>query len=81
MHVRVAAFAAARELIGAAASQLDLPPNARVRDAWAALEQSHPALAPHARSMRIARNGRLAEGDETLEDGDEIAVLPPVGGG
>lgn len=81
MHVRVAAFAAARELIGAAASQLELPPGARVRDAWATLEQRYPALAAHARSMRVARNGRLAVGDEMLEDGDEIAVLPPVGGG
>jgi molybdopterin converting factor small subunit len=31
--------------------------------------------------MRVARNGRLARDDEQLNEGDEIAVLPPVGGG
>lgn len=81
MHVRVVAFAAARELIGAPISQLELAAGARVRDAWAGLERLHPALAQHAASMRVARNGHVANDDETLEEGDEIAVLPPVGGG
>lgn len=80
MQVRVVAFAAARELIGGSLD-LALPPDARLRDAWSALERSHPALASHAASMRLARNGRLAHDDEQLHDGDEIAVLPPVGGG
>jgi molybdopterin converting factor small subunit len=80
MQVRVVAFAAARELIGSTLN-LTLPPEARVRDAWTALERSCPALATHAASIRVARNGRLANDDELLDDGDEIAVLPPVGGG
>ena len=80
MHVRVVAFAAARELIGSTMN-LALPPGARVRDAWDALEMSHPVLAAHAASMRVARNGRLANDNDLLEEGDEIAVLPPVGGG
>ena len=80
MQVRVIAFAAARELIGSS-MELALPAGARVRDAWAALERSCPALSAHILSMRVARNGRLAADDEALDEGDEIAVLPPVGGG
>ena len=80
MQVRVVAFAAARELLGGT-FDLTLPPGARVRDAWSALERSYPALAAHAASMRVARNGRLANDDERLDEGDEVAVLPPVGGG
>jgi molybdopterin converting factor small subunit len=80
MQVRVVAFAAARELIGSSLD-LALPPEARVRDAWRALERAYPALSAHALSMRLARNGRLATDDEQLNEGDEIAVLPPVGGG
>ena len=35
-----------------------------------------------ASTTRIARNGRVvALLDEELADGDEIALLPPVGGG
>ena len=80
MQVRVVAFAAARELIGSSLN-LALSPDARVRDAWRALERSYPALTAHAASMRVARNGRLANDDEQLHEGDEIAVMPPVGGG
>jgi molybdopterin converting factor small subunit len=32
-------------------------------------------------SMKIALNEEMARGDETLEDGDTVAVLPPVAGG
>lgn len=80
MQVRVVAFAAAREMIGSSLD-LALPADACVRDAWSALERSYPALTAHAVSMRVARNGRLVNNDERLDDGDEIAVLPPVGGG
>lgn len=80
MQVHVVAFAAARELIGSSLD-LALPPGSRVRDAWSALQKAHPELATHATSMRLARNGRLAGDDEHLSDGDELAVLPPVGGG
>jgi MoaD family protein len=81
MHIHVSAFAVARELIGAPERPLELSDGARVADAWRDLERSYPGLAPHRGSMRIARNGRLADSDETLSDGDEIAILPPVGGG
>lgn len=80
MQVRVVAFAAARELIGTTLD-LTLPAGACVRDAWIALERTYPALTLHASSMRVARNGHLAPGDERLDEGDEVAVLPPVGGG
>jgi molybdopterin converting factor small subunit len=31
--------------------------------------------------LLIARNGMLAAREDTLEDGDTIALFPPVGGG
>lgn len=81
VEIRVLAFANAREILAAPETRLELADDARVGDAWTRLEQRHPALAPLRASIRIARNGRLANQDEPLTDGDEIAVLPPVGGG
>ena len=42
-----------------------------------------PALAegPLPRSVRVAVNQRFAEGDQPLEDGDEVAYLPAISGG
>jgi molybdopterin converting factor small subunit len=81
MRVAVAAFAGLRELLAGSASELELPAGACVGDAWAALERRHPALAELAPSTRLARNGRLATAADPLSDGDEVALLPPVGGG
>lgn len=81
VEIRVLAFANAAEILGAPETRFELADDARVGDAWARLEERHPALAPLRESMRLARNGRLTSHDEPLRDGDEIAVLPPVGGG
>ena len=54
---------------------------ATIADAWAELTRLHPVLAPGAASVRYARNGVYASADEGLEDGDEVAMIPPVSGG
>lgn len=81
MRVAIAAFAGLRELLAGSAPELELPAGACVGDAWSALELRHPALALLAPSTRLARNGRLAAAADPLSDGDELALLPPVGGG
>lgn len=81
MVVRVMAFASLRELFAAAESSLELKEGARVHDAWKALELIHPALAAERASTRVAINGSIAGDGAILHNGDELALLPPVGGG
>ncbi len=81
MTVRVLAFARAREVMPPGDFTLELSEGARVADAWTALLRDVPALRDLAATIRIARNGRIAEPHEPLESGDELALLPPVGGG
>jgi MoaE-MoaD fusion protein len=81
MRIGIAAFAGLRELLGGSDLNLDLPAGACVGDAWSALELRQPALVSLAASTRLARNGRVASREEVLSDGDELALLPPVGGG
>jgi MoaE-MoaD fusion protein len=81
MHIRVLLFAGLREAIGAPELSLTLPQDACVDDAWKTLVRDHPALDEVRRSTRAARNGRLVSFEERLLDGDELALLPPVGGG
>ncbi|MGB8907150.1 MAG: MoaD/ThiS family protein [Candidatus Cybelea sp.] len=81
MQIRVLAFARLRELLEAPELSLAIPEDSRVADVWAVLAQRCPPLAKERRSTRAARNGRLVSFDEMLTDGDELALLPPVGGG
>jgi len=80
-RVRVLAFARIAELLGARETSLEVRADARVRDVWAMLVARSPALAAIMPSTRAARNGRIVDFGEPLNDGDEIAFLPPVGGG
>ncbi len=81
MRVRVVAFARLREILNAAETELEVRAGARADDLWTALAEAYPALEDHRASTRLACNGRLVALDHALHDGDEIALLPPVGGG
>jgi molybdopterin synthase catalytic subunit len=81
IRVRAPLFAIQRELAGRRDVPLELPPGATIEDAWAALVAAVPALAPGRSSVRFARNGDYADPTDRLEDGDELAVIPPVSGG
>ncbi len=43
------------------------------------LQQQYPGMEKH--PYKIAVNGEFCCGDKILEDGDEIAFLPPFAGG
>jgi|HubBroStandDraft_6_1064221.scaffolds.fasta_scaffold2296073_2 molybdopterin converting factor small subunit len=81
MTVRVLPFARVREILGFASRDIELPPGATARDAWAALVADSAALRTLERSTRLARNGVFVAAETPLGDGDELALLPPVGGG
>lgn len=82
MRVRVLAFARMRELLGGASHELRIEDGATLADVWDALADRYTAMAPFADSTRIALNGRLvSDTGERVEDGDEISLLPPAGGG
>lgn len=82
MLVRVLAFARMRELLGGSAHDLQIEEGATVADVWDALADRYAAIAPLEESTRIARNGRIVnDSQERIQDGDELSLLPPVGGG
>jgi MoaD family protein len=82
VRVHVLAFARIRELLGGASHELQIEDGATVADVWDALANRYSAMTPFADSTRIARNGRIvADSGERLEDGDELSLLPPAGGG
>lgn len=81
IKIRVRLFAIQRELAGARTVELELPAGASIEDAWTALVARHPSLAPGRAYVRFARNADYADGATVLEDGDELAIIPPVSGG
>ena len=74
-------FARIREILGASSLERAAFAGATAGDVWRALRDEHPALAPLEASTRLARNGAFVDGSAALADGDELALLPPFGGG
>jgi molybdopterin synthase sulfur carrier subunit len=81
MRVRVLAFARLRELLGFGQREIEVASDATVDALWTQLvPAAQPAAALRA-STRFACNGKLVDGSVPLLDGDEVAFMPPVGGG
>ncbi len=81
MRIRVRLFAIQRELAGTREVGLEVPDDATIADAWEALVARHPALAPGRDFVRFARNGTYADTTTSLQEDDEVAMIPPVSGG
>ena len=81
MKIAVLTFARIREIVGAGTLERELPGDATAGDAWAALARDFPALADLRASTRMARGGSLVDAGTPLREGDELALLPPFGGG
>jgi len=81
IHVAVRLFAAPREALGRDGMTVDLPAGATVRALLDRLAAEHPALAGYRPYLQVAVNRRVVGAQAILQDGDEAALLPPVGGG
>jgi molybdopterin converting factor small subunit len=81
VRVTVRVFARLREIVGAGELAVEVDPPATIAAVWRALASAHPGVEPYARAVSAARNLEYARLETSVEDGDEIAFLPPVSGG
>jgi molybdopterin converting factor subunit 1 len=79
--VTVLLFARLRDIVGAAELSRDAAAGASVGAVWRQLVADYPGLAEYDRSISSAVNADYARPGQVLNDGDEVAFLPPVSGG
>ena len=81
MQVRMRYFAALREATGREAERLELPEGASLAVVREDLLARYPSLAQILPRCAVARNQVYVDAETELADGDELAFIPPVGGG
>lgn len=81
MNLQVKLFAALREHAGAERLQLDVPDGTTADGLKRLVRGVEPALAPYLEATRVAVNLAFALPDQVLQAGDDVALIPPVGGG
>jgi MoaE-MoaD fusion protein len=78
MQVTVLVFGVLKEMLTAESPTLDLPAGSTVETLLTTLLPSQTKLRP---PLAVAVNQHYANRDHRLQEGDEVALLPPVSGG
>jgi molybdopterin converting factor subunit 1 len=81
MEITVKLFALMREKAGTDTIALQVPQDASVSQALEILQGQYPALALYTPRVRLALGQHFVDAATTLQDGDELALIPPVSGG
>ncbi len=79
VHCRL--FAQYAEVVGVSALSVEIPSPASVSDAVVQLRSQLPNGHLLPQKPLVAVNREHALGDQSLTDGDELALLPPLAGG
>lgn len=81
MRIHVKLFAILRERAGTAEFDLELNEGESVADAREHIAAAHPSLRTLLESTAFAVNMHYVPATVELNDGDELALIPPVSGG
>lgn len=82
MKLKIELFAGAREaMAGCGTLKLSVPPGSTVADVLVAIADQHPPLSGLAGRSRLAIDDRYADPGDLVDQGQTLALIPPVSGG
>lgn len=79
MKVRILFFGATADAVGKREADISFDRHVNAGAAFAEILEKFPSLKGH--KLLFARNHEYIKGDETIVDGDELAVFTAVSGG
>ncbi len=80
-RISVLFFATLKDAAGVSQTEVELPPDATIRDLKELLARQYPNLTPALSSALVSVNREYAFDHEGVPAGAEVALFPPVSGG
>ena len=80
MKLTLLSFGIAKDITGKRFSEIELPENCTVAELRSLLAEQYPVL-NELSALRFAINSEYAQESDLLQEGDEVALIPPVSGG
>ena len=81
MTIKVLFFARCVDIVGSRHVELSVAAGTNVAGVVELLVEQHPGLRPLSEIASVAVNAEYCNPETTLQDGDELAIIPPVSGG
>jgi len=81
MQVTVLFFGLLKDLVGRSQEELEIPAGTRLETVFQRYASEYPKVQELADSIAVARNHEFTDPDAVLQEGDEVAFMPPVSGG
>ena len=81
MKVRILFFAHLKELLHQETVEVTVPENSSVSDVFNVLTIQYPEIESFRKSILIAINQEFSTWETLINEGDELALFPPVSGG
>ncbi len=81
MNIKTLFFATCRDIVGEREVFLEMAEDTTVRDLIELISSEHPSFRSMESSLMVSVNQTYVDRMELLNDGDEVAFIPPVSGG
>ncbi len=81
MKVNVLFFASCQDIVRKREAEVEAPEGATVADLVAQIVSEHPRFGEIEASLMVSVNQGYVARDDRLNEGDEVAFIPPVSGG
>ena len=81
IRIKMIYFAQAREAAETRGEEFSLTGSPRISNALSKAFTAHPRLKMLEKMIKVALNEEMIQQDALLQDGDRVALLPPVIGG
>lgn len=80
MKIQILAFGIAKDIVGGATLDFEIPEGTNVAQLKRQLQKDYPSFT-ELTSLAIAINSEYAQDEQQISERDEVVLIPPVSGG